>query len=112
MGTARVSFITLFEGDATCEAAMADEPTRAWREAFCYWAADTLLAAVCAAAGGPLGLLVYVPPLISLVIITACQAFLLGLTGAAVLRAAVGKVQRRTLWMGSWVVFCAVARTA
>src|SRR5262249_26089474 len=96
---------------AACEAAMSDEQTRVWREAFCCWAGDTFLAAVCSAVGGPLGLLLYIPSLFFLGITTACLAFVAGLAAAAVVRALVGKVQRHILWMGWWLAFGAIAGT-
>src|SRR5947208_1248830 len=91
---------------------MSDEQTRAWRAAFCYWAGDTLLAAVCSAAGGPVGLLLYLPAVFFVGIIAACLAFVAGLAVAAVVRAAVGRVRHLTIWMVWWVVFGAMAGTA
>lgn len=91
---------------------MSDEQTRAWREAFCYWVGDTLLAALCSAVGGPLGLLVWTR-CFDLWILTACLAFVAGLAAAAVVRALF--VNRRlhyyTMWMVLWVIFGAVAGT-
>jgi hypothetical protein len=91
---------------------MSDEQTRAWREAFCYWVGDTFLAALCSAAGGPLGLLVWMPQCFDLWIVTACLAFVAALAAAAVVRALfVNKVHYYTMWMVLWVIFGAVAGT-
>jgi hypothetical protein len=84
-----------------------DASRRAWREAFCYWIGDAMLAAVCSAAGGPIGLLVLHPNAWGFSILSLVAAFILGLAAALIVRTAVrpGSYNR---WMGGWLLVGAI----
>ncbi len=79
------------------------------------WLRDVLVATACFALGGPIGLAwagafgsFPEEPYIATAIIT-CINFILGGVSSAIVRTIAGPVHRRHLWIGTWLVFGAIA---